>query len=66
MNDEQRNAQRVAVYAFKKSLRHLLHEHKIDNAVGIPDHILTDFIMAQIMALGKVQDTIELWNKLRR
>lgn len=60
MNAEQRNAQRVAVYAFKKSLRHLLHEHKIDNTVGIPDYILTDFIMAQIMALGKVQDTIEL------
>lgn len=66
MNAEQRNAQRVAVYAFKKSLRHLLHEHKIDNTVGILDYILTDFIMAQIMALGKVQDTIELCNELRR
>lgn len=66
MNAEDRNAHRVAIYAFKKSLRHLLHEHKIDNSVGIPDHILADFIMSQIMALGKVQDTIELWKSLRR
>ena len=66
MNVQERNEHRVAVYAFKKELRNLLHKHNMDVATGVPDQVLTDFLMNQIVALGKVQDTIELWKNIRR
>lgn len=66
MTTPERNAQRVAIYQFKRELRELLIKHKMDDVTGIPGHILTDFLVAQTMAIGKVQDTIELWRSLRR
>lgn len=62
----ERNAHRVSVYRFKQELRKLIREHGMDETSNVPDHILADFIISQIMALGKTQDTIDLWRKLTK
>lgn len=62
----ERNAHRVSVYRFKQDLRKLIKEHGMDKTSNVPDHILADFIISQIMAIGKFQDTLDLWRKLTK
>lgn len=59
MTQEEKNSHKVKLYKFKKELKAILIEHRMDKASGVPAQVLADFLLNQIIAIGRLQDGLD-------
>ena len=59
MTREEHNARKAMLYKFKKELGEILSAHGMDKASEVPNKILAEFLLNQIIAIGRLHDDLD-------
>lgn len=61
---DEKTENRLKLRKFKQELTWLINRHGMEAVANAPDHILADFVIAQIVLFGRIRDNLEYLEKV--